>query len=180
MSHGFSDKRWKNLLACAALAIAGVNVSPTAHAIDITEASYALAPTWVPSGPANGSVSATAAASRDGWHIEAKFTWKAVNGRPAWHLVESNAESVGQVATLSDGSPAASASGDGAPSVPDPNPPTGAPNGGGTVTNTFWDGGWSYTVTYEWGTRNGVLGWHITSVSMTYAPKNPYPPTSEK
>lgn len=156
------------LLAMSALGagqVLAIEVGPTSQAL-----SQALAPTWIPNGPANGSMTYRVNGTVGGWQIEATFAWQAVRGRPAWRLVESTMQYGLQ--RSSSGGPVV-LTGDGAPSVPDPNPPTAPPDAGGVAIHSFWSNGWTYTVTYIWGVRNGVLGWHIESVTIKYTPKPP-------
>ncbi len=157
-------------LAASTLFFLSTLDASNAMAFDAIDASRALTPNWNPQGPANGSTVTTVEEAFDGWSVEATFAWYSKQGRPAWHLIESRVEISGEA----DASKTGAKHEPGTP--PDPNPPTlPPPDGNGSQTSTFWSGGWTYTVDYVWGVRNGVLGWHISSYSVKYTPQKPKP-----
>lgn len=61
----------------------------------------------------------------------------------------------------------------GAPDVPDPDPPTQPNSEGATRVSTWSVGNWHYTAHYTYGVRDGVLGWHLDSMSAEYKPQGP-------
>ena len=91
------------------------------------------------------------------WSVAAEF----VAGKNEWELISY---------TL-DYAAARSSAQKEEPDIPhNPQAPTGGGNIGDTATNTMQVGNWSYTFSYTYGVRDGVLGWHLLSITATYKP----------
>jgi|GEM_PF-4295006 len=121
-----------------------------------------------PSVPAPLVVDGVTSASRtqvgmySAWSVRADFVSKA----SAWQLMKYSLAYDVEVAQ------SAQKGGDEAPPIPNnPQAPSGGGNIGDTASNTMQQGDWSISFNYTYGVRDGVLGWHLTSVTATYRPK---------
>lgn len=138
------------------------------------------APAWKPRHrDSQARIEATSQATLGRWQASATFRWDwAAN---AWTVADYSARFDGpdggndaRVA-LAEPSDANTMTFPEVPDIPDdPNAPTQHGTVGDSIMSNFSVGQWSYTITYVYGVRDGLLGWHVTSVKATYnGPKNP-------
>jgi hypothetical protein len=171
----------------ASLALACILVGPASaqdHRRESAEATESMllvpAPAWVPEKRDPGSrIEATRQVTTGHWNASARFVWNWSSERwvaTAFLTRFDSPDDSGaamRVAKSSSGAPIQTFTDP--PNIPnDPNPPTQHGTVGDTAVNTFSQGNWTYTISYVYGWRDGLMGWHVASVSAVYKePKNP-------
>lgn len=180
-------RRQKSYWLAASLAAAAILSGPVGaqghleESVAATDSMLSVpAPAWVPGKRDPSSrIEATSQGTTGHWQASARFLWNWSTGR--WVAVAFTTrfdDSEGRGTALKNESSSATGSVqtfNDPPTIPnDPNPPTQHGTVGDTAVNTFSQGSWTYTISYVYGWRDGLLGWHVSSVTAVYkGPKNP-------
>lgn len=170
------------VLLGSVLAAGAVSAEPGDLQVATAQASLlkVSAPAWKPRHrDPDARIEATSHGALGRWQSSATFRWDwAANAwRVASYTTRFDGSDTGDdaAAALTEPFGAGTANFPEVPDIPhDPNAPTQPGTIGDSITSQFSAGYWSYTITYAYGIRDGVLGWHITSVKAVYKdPRNP-------
>lgn len=175
---------WLAAVCAAAFPIGAIlAATPDLQAVEAAIA-QPLLPDWSPS---QGQVSpqdkveAITVETLDGWTIQTRFHWAGEGWWPVRYDLTQD-QTVRETDQNPDGSQedarhSPASTGSLPPSIPsDPNRPNDAFGSvGDSLNSSVRSGDWVFTFNYSFGVRDGELGWHIDSITLTFQPRPPGP-----